>query len=361
MQVGLFLYPSHRPGTPFREGAERDLEMIRWADELGYGEVWIGEHFTVPWEPCPAPDLLIAMALDQTSRIRLGAGSHNLPYYHPSILAHRVAYLDHLSGGRINFGAGASGTPSDLHMFGIDAASGQNRKMMLEALDAIVRLWTEPAPYESSTEYWTLNKPELAFGGRTGFHLAPLQDPHPPISISGLSPKSDSLRLCGERGYMPLSLAFNDDYLAGHWTSISAGAESAGREPDRSLWRVVRDVFVAETDEEAMRLCLEGGIGSFLEDYWLPVIQSVGLLGMYKQDPAISDAEVTPAYVLKHSAMVGSVETVVRKIEEASEASGGFGTLLQLGHDFAKDSAPLRQSMELLVTEVMPRFGAVAS
>ena len=125
MDIGLFMFPGHRPETPIGPGADWDLELIRWADELGYSQVWIGEHFTVPWEPCPAPDLLIARAIDQTAQIRLGAGSHSLPYHHPAMLAHRVAYLDHLSKGRLNFGIGASGTPSDLHLYGIDADAGR--------------------------------------------------------------------------------------------------------------------------------------------------------------------------------------------------------------------------------------------
>ena len=360
MQLGVFMFPGHRPGTLPADGAAWDLELIRWADELGFAEVWIGEHLTVPWEPCPAPDLLIARALSETSTIRLGAGSHNLPYYHPALLAHRVAYLDHLSGGRLNFGIGASGTPSDLHLFGIDGESGENRRMMWESLEAIIRLWTDPEPYEWEGEFWTVNKPGPMFGGRLGFHLEPLQKPHPPISVSGLSPNSESLKACGERGYIPLSIAFNDEYLAGHWASIASGAKAAGRAADREQWGVVRDVFVAETDEEAIQLCLAGGISAFLEDYWLPLMKGVGLLGMYKADPDMADSEVTPEFVLRTSAMVGSVDTVVGKIEAVIEATGGFGRLLQLGHDFSGSPEALRTSMELLANEVLPRVNAAS-
>ena len=58
-------------------------QVIRTADRLGYTEAWIGEHFTAPWEPNPAPDLLIAQALMQTKRIKLAPGAHLLPYHHP--------------------------------------------------------------------------------------------------------------------------------------------------------------------------------------------------------------------------------------------------------------------------------------
>ena len=63
MKLGLFLMPSHPPERDFNAGNDWDLEMLRTADRLGYSEAWIGEHFTSPWEPNPAPDLLIAQAL----------------------------------------------------------------------------------------------------------------------------------------------------------------------------------------------------------------------------------------------------------------------------------------------------------
>ena len=91
MQYGLFTMPSHPPERPLYDGQRWDLQQLRWADELGFSEAWIGEHHTAPWEPHPAPDLLIAQALMETSRIRLAPGGFLLPYHHPAELANRVA------------------------------------------------------------------------------------------------------------------------------------------------------------------------------------------------------------------------------------------------------------------------------
>ena len=104
--------------------------------------------------------------------------------------AHRLAYLDNLSGGRLNLGIGASGTLTDWQLFGIDGLEGEHREMMWESLDAILRLWSDPEPFEYEGKHWTVTKPAELFGGMLGFHLTPLQDPHPPISVSGLSPGS---------------------------------------------------------------------------------------------------------------------------------------------------------------------------
>ena len=135
MQYGLFTMPSHPPECGLFDGHRWDLQTLRWADELGFSEAWIGEHHTAPWEPHPAPDLLIAQALMQTKNIRLGPGGFLLPYHHPAELANRISVLDHISGGRLNFGVAASGLPSDWAMFNVDGMSGQNRDMTREALE----------------------------------------------------------------------------------------------------------------------------------------------------------------------------------------------------------------------------------
>jgi alkanesulfonate monooxygenase SsuD/methylene tetrahydromethanopterin reductase-like flavin-dependent oxidoreductase (luciferase family) len=355
MRIGVCLNPGHRPGRRIRDNAEWDLQVIRWADELGFAEAWIGEHMTVPWEGVTAPDLLIAQALRETERIRLGTSSLNLPYHHPATLAHRLAYLDQIADGRLNLGIGAGGTLTDWQLFGIDGMAGEHREMMWESLEAMLRLWTDPEPFESQGAHWTVNKPAPLFDGKLGFHLTPLQQLHPPISVSGLSPESPSLKGVGERGLAPLSIAFGHDYLAGHWRAFAAGAEAAGREPDRDGWGIVWDVFVAESDEEAVRLCLEG-VGPYLEEFWLPLMVDVGLIGLYKGDPEMADSEVTPEYFLREASIVGSVETVVEKIEAARAATGGFGSLIQLAQDFSAEPAPLRASMELLAQEVLPRL-----
>src|ERR1700749_5100196 len=98
MKLGVFLMPSHPPERAFKAGQEWDLEGLPTADRLGYTEAWIGEHFTAPWEPNPAPDLLIAQALTQTKQLRIGPGGFLLPYHHPAELAARGAMLGHLSG-----------------------------------------------------------------------------------------------------------------------------------------------------------------------------------------------------------------------------------------------------------------------
>ena len=148
MELGYFAMPSHPPERSLRDGHEWDLASLRMLDALGYQEAWIGEHHTAVWEPHPAPDLLIAQAFRETTRLRIGPGGFLLPYHHPAELANRVAMLDHISDGRLNFGVAASGLPSDWAMFGVDGMSGVNREMTREALEIILRLWSDEPHFE---------------------------------------------------------------------------------------------------------------------------------------------------------------------------------------------------------------------
>ena len=87
MEYGLFLMPSHPPERNIYDAHQWDLDCLVLADELGYNEAWIGEHFTSPWEPIPSPDIMIAQALMRTKRIKLAPGAHLLPFHHPTELA----------------------------------------------------------------------------------------------------------------------------------------------------------------------------------------------------------------------------------------------------------------------------------
>lgn len=357
MELGMFAMPSHPPERSLYDGQQWDLQMLRWADELGFVEAWIGEHHTCTWEPNPAPDLLIAQSFLQTKRIRLGTGGFLLPFHHPAELANRVAMLDHLGQGRFNFGIAASGLPSDWRMFNVDGIKGEHRARMQEALDIILRLWRDDEPsFDFKGKFWTVHKPEtMGSGGTLRPHLKPLQQPHPPISLAGLSDKSDTLKICGARGYMPMSLNLNPSYVRGHWDAVEDGAAHVGHAADRRLWRIVREVLVAETDEKAWRLALEGGMGRMWREHLLPLFTDFKFLNYLKHDQAVPDSAVDVPYLAKHNWLVGSPATVTDKLEHMFHELGGFGTLLMLGLDYSEQADAWRTSMGLLAQEVMPR------
>jgi alkanesulfonate monooxygenase SsuD/methylene tetrahydromethanopterin reductase-like flavin-dependent oxidoreductase (luciferase family) len=355
MEFGYFTMPSHPPECGLKAGVDWDLQTLRWGDELGLSEAWIGEHHTAPWEPNPAPDLLIAQALMQTKRIRLGPGGFLLPYHHPAELANRIAMLDHLSEGRLNFGVAASGLPSDWAMFHVDGMSGVNRDMTREALEIILKLWSATEPFDFEGKFWKVSRPDTMFGFLRP-HIRPLQAPHPPIGVAGLSKNSDTLKLAGERGFLPMSLNLNPAYVASHWEAVEIGAARTGRTPNRADWRLVREIFVAETDEEAWRLSVGGMMGRMMREYFLPLLGNFGFLEYLKHAPDVPDSDVTAEYCARHNWIIGSPATVVEKIERIYHELGGFGSLLVFGFDYSDNPAAWHESLGLLTSEVLPRL-----
>ena len=356
MDIGLFLMPSHPPERGLREGNEWDLQVLRWADEYGFKEAWVGEHHTCKWEPNPAPDLLIAQALLQTQNIRLGPGGYILSYHHPVDLVHRISFLDQISGGRVNLGVAAGALPMDQYMFG--TSNEINRAMLRESLDIMIRLFTDPNPFKIKGKYFTAQHPERH--GEHYAHVKPLQQPHPPIAMAGaFSTKSESLALCGERGFRPISLNMATQFAAQHWASVEAGARKSGRTPKRSDWAIVRDVFVADTDELAWQHAVKGGMGRMFREYLIPLMSTIKTdrlaVEYYAAGPNVTIAEITAEYCAENNWLIGSPDTVVRKIEDMYAEIGGFGMLLLHAYDYADNPEPWRRSLELLGKVVLPR------
>jgi hypothetical protein len=164
-------------------------------------------------------------------------------------------------------------------------------------------------------------------------HIRPLQKPHPPIGVAGLSKNSDTLKLAGERGFLPLSLNLNPAYVA---QPLGRGGGSARphrphAEPRRLA--LVREVFVAETDAEAWKLSVGGMMGRMMREYFLPLLGNFGFLEYLKHDPDVPDSDVTPEYCAKHNWLVGSPATVAEKLERIyheSAASAVAGVRLRL-------------------------------
>ena len=262
--------------------------------------------------------------------------------------------LDHISGGRLNFGVAASGLPSDWAMFNVDGEKGANRDMTREALDIILKLWSTNEPFEYVGKFWTVRNPETMYGFLKP-HIKPLQRPFPPIGVAGLSKGSDTLKLAGERGYLPMSLNLNPAYVGSHWEAVEIGAAKTGRTPDRAQWRMVREVFVADTDAEAMRLSVGLHMGRMMREYFLPLLKEFEFLQFLKHDPNVADSDVTAEYCARHNWIVGSPTTVAEKITRIHEEVGGFGHLLVFGFDYVEHSEVWHRSLQLLAHEVLPR------
>ena len=112
-----------------------------------------------------------------------------------------------------------------------------------------------------------------------------------------------------------MSLNLNPAYVGSHWDSVEAGAARTGRKPNRRDWRLVREVFVADTDEEAWRLSAGDMMGRMMGEYFLPLLGHFGFKDYLKHAPDVPDSDVTVDYCAKRNWIVGSPSTVAEKIE----------------------------------------------
>jgi alkanesulfonate monooxygenase SsuD/methylene tetrahydromethanopterin reductase-like flavin-dependent oxidoreductase (luciferase family) len=356
MRYGYFMMPMHLPGSKLGVTLQTDLAQVERLDELGFDEAWVGEHFTAEWENIPAPDIFIAAALQRTSHIQLGTGVSCLPNHNPFQLAHRIAMLDHLAQGRFFWGIGSGGFPGDFEVAGIDPSTGVQRQVAIDTVDAVLALWADPQPGAYQQHGWSFIVPTPDLRIRKHVFLKPYQLPHPPIAVAGVTEKSETLALAGERGWIPMSINFvTPRVLTSHWNSIAAGAARTGRAPERASWRVCRAVHVAETDALARREALDGALGRDYGTYFLPLLGQTRGLGGLKMEASMPDSEITLEYLCDNVWLVGSPETVAQKVRALHAAVGGFGGLLIGATDWT-DASIWDRSMRLFATEVIPRL-----
>jgi alkanesulfonate monooxygenase SsuD/methylene tetrahydromethanopterin reductase-like flavin-dependent oxidoreductase (luciferase family) len=362
VRLGMFTMPFHHPDRDYATILEEDREAVVLADRLGFSEAFVGEHFSSWSERITSPLIFLASVIDRTRQIRFGTGVINLPQLHPATVAAHAAMFDHLCRGRFIMGIGPGGLVSDLEMFDVGQAE-LRPQMVIESIDTVLALWGQDPPYRIDGTFWriALEKsiwPEF----KVGYIPRPYQQPHPPIALSILTPSSNSARTAGERGWIPISgQFFHRRYLRGHWERYAEGSEQVGRRPDPDVWRVSRSILVTGTDTEAEDYLADPGNG--LSFYYRFFHHSFShgrkALFMLKPDLDMPDEAVTTDMIKRCLVIAGNPRRVLDQLVALRDEVGHFGTLLMGGHDW--DQPKLwRRSMELLATEVMPKFAAHA-
>jgi alkanesulfonate monooxygenase SsuD/methylene tetrahydromethanopterin reductase-like flavin-dependent oxidoreductase (luciferase family) len=354
MKFGIFNVPyaaQYLEGTKtLKQVIDWDIQITKWADQYGLDEAFFAEHHTLGGEPSPSPETMIAAASQVTENITLGAAAHLVPYHNPVALADRMMWLDHMTGGRYIAGVAPGGYPSDAKLFGTGT---DNPRMMIEGLDIIEAIHGRTGAFKIEGEWFKVDMPEYS-EDIAGPHLKPLR-PKIPMMMTGMSADSPTLRIAGSRGYIPLSQEVHESALIKHWEIYSEAATAAGHTPDRSEWRICRDIFVADTDEQAMDLVANGAMGHLWEKWNIPTFIGLGIGDLLSggQFPA---EDLTIEWMLENFLIVGSPDTVVQKLEALYETVGGFGTVVSFAHEYNLDPEPYRRNFELIGTEVKPRL-----
>jgi limonene 1,2-monooxygenase len=346
LRFGVFYAPFHPVGQSPTLALEYDLDRVVALDRLGYDEAWFGEHHSGGYEIIGSPEIFIAVAAERTKHIKLGTGVTSLPYHHPWLVADRITLLDHLTRGRVIFGTGPGALPTDAHIMGIDPVD--QRRMMEESLEAILALWTSDEPISRETDWFTIRDGHL--------QLQPYTHPHPEVAVAAMVSPSGP-RLAGQHNVsllsLSMSLAEGFAAIGQAWGVVREQAAKAGQpEPDRRTWRVLGNLHIAETREQAIEDCTYG-LRAF-SDYFGGGAGFVPLANKVEGEPDTETAFVE-RYVNAGGVVIGTPDDAIGYIEGLLEQSGGFGTFLLLGHDWASPERTLN-SYRLFAEKVMPYF-----
>ena len=250
-------------------------EFWKTSDQLGFHAVWDYDHFYGLVDPSGFTyegwTILAAMAT-RIERARIGCMVTGVTYRHPAVLANMAVTVDHISGGRLEFGIGAAWHEPEHKGYGIEFPSNATRVAMLdEALDVIKMLWTQDRANHQG-RFYTLNDAQCI--------PKPLQDPHPPIVVGGSKPKM--LRVIAKHA---------DEWntpttSAEEWTTMNATLDEACAEVGRDPKAIRRSVQLF------LHPAQEGQIDSLLET--LPDYEKAGcehvVLSFY-QPPTRSELE----------------------------------------------------------------------
>jgi alkanesulfonate monooxygenase SsuD/methylene tetrahydromethanopterin reductase-like flavin-dependent oxidoreductase (luciferase family) len=370
------MFFEHQLPRPWADGDEERvlheaLEQCELADRIGIDTVWVVEHhFLEEYSHSSAPEVFLAAVSQRTTNLRLGHGIVQMPpaFNHPVRVAERVATLDLLSRGRVEFGTGESSSEAELGGFGIEPAD--KRAMWREGLQVALRAMTETPFTGHAGDYVTVPPRNVI--------PKPHQKPHPPVWVA--CTRRDTIHLAAQLGIGALAFAFFDPEEAQHWVTdyyetLAAEGVPIGDAVNANVAAVT--TFMCHDDEqEALARGTEGTnfFGYSLAHYYVFGRHRPGVTDVwaeYQRDRA--EAGFDPSAV---AAAAGDTDRLAAKAvkEAVGGLRGAVGTpeqvrdYLRRYEEYGVDQVILAtqagnnrhehvmESLELFGREVLPEF-----
>ncbi|MSQ27094.1 MAG: LLM class flavin-dependent oxidoreductase [Dehalococcoidia bacterium] len=338
-------------------------EHIRLAQEVeqaGWHSYFVIEHQNSPVGRITAPSVYLTAVARATSVLRIGAMMWQLPFYHPIRLAQEIAMLDHLSRGRVEFGTGIGVHEHEFIRWGMDFY--QRAAIAGEVMEIVKRAWTAS---------------EVTFEGKYfKFDEAlpqpkPFQQPHPPIWAAVHS--EAAIEFAARNNYHVAQNLDTDEAVARKFDLYRKTWRECGHPGPMPRVFLMRQVHVAETDEkaheEARRFIAsrEGGAvpvgGGPIERTrigWGTNARGMGRDGERPHDKERGEAIFRAVQNYEFNiesglALVGSPETVIRRLEEGQKRIGY--NIFCCNHEIGQMPPDLvSNSIRLFGKEVVPAF-----
>ncbi|MBV8691594.1 MAG: LLM class flavin-dependent oxidoreductase [Actinobacteria bacterium] len=373
MKFGIFY--EHQLPRPWGPEGEHQLlkdalEQVELADKLGIDYVWeVEHHFLEEYSHSSAPEVFLAAASQRTSRIRLGHGIVQLPqqFNHTARVAERVATLDLVSDGRVEFGTGESSSETELGGFLIDRETKRNQ--WEEGLDAVTRMFAEE-PFAGYDGTWFKMPPRNIIP-------KPLQRPHPPIWVA--CSRRETIHMAATKGIGALSFSFVEPHEAKGWVddyyaTLQSDQCVAGAFTVNPQVACVLPMMCHPDEETAIERGLDGGhfFGYSLAHYYVFGQHRPGQTNVWEdfqqnraewgfdRNIAAQTGQVLGAQLMEEGglgSLRGAIGTPdqVRELIKKYEAAGVDQLIFvsQAGRNKHED---ICESLELFAKEVMPEF-----
>src|SRR5262245_15306203 len=351
MKFGIFY--EHQLPRPWLEGAElrlfqEALHQVELADRLGIDFAWeVEHHFLEEYSHSSAPEVFLAACSQRTKRMRLGHGIVLMPpsYNHPARVAERIATLDLVSGGRVEWGTGQGASAAEMGGFGIDPE--QRHAMWLEATaEAANMLVMDPYPgYQG--KYFSMPCRNLV--------PKSVQKPHPPIWLA--CSRRETIHQAARHGIGALTFAFIDQNEAARWVAEyydiikSEACVPLGHTVNANVAMVAG--FSCHADaEEARRRGLDGFrfFGYALGHHYIFGQHTPGRTSIWaKYEQARDLLPVSPG-----AGGIGTPEQITENMRRFEEAGVDQVVFLQQGGN--NEHAHICEALELFAEVVMPAF-----
>jgi alkanesulfonate monooxygenase SsuD/methylene tetrahydromethanopterin reductase-like flavin-dependent oxidoreductase (luciferase family) len=356
MKFGIF-YELQLP-RPWQPGGELQLyqnalDQVELADRLGYDYAWeVEHHFLEEYSHSPAPEVFLGAASQRTRQIRLCHGIMQLTTTHPARCAERIAALDLVSNGRVEFGTGESASITELEPFGVPFE--EKRAIWEEAIQAIIPMFTQDA-VEHHGKYFQMPLRNVV--------PKPVQKPHPPLWVACSA--LDTIEMAGRRGVGALAFQFLSADAAHAWVHAYYNAFTKRQKKlcdyvANPNLAITSYFMCAETDEEARRRA--DGIPFFqfaLRFYGQqanrrrPDPGTVNLWDEYEKWKHENPENHARAL---RGGLIGSPETLRQKLRRFETSH--IDSVILLNQAGKNTHEHICESLELFAREVMPEFHA---
>jgi len=318
------------------------MAQIELGDVVGFDTVWLGElHFSRAFSILADPLMVLAAAAQRTTRIRLGTAVTLLPLHNPVKIAEQAAITDILSDGRLEFGVGRGTAPA--HYAGYDIPQEESRDRFDEALDFIVKAWTEK---QFSFEGKFFRAHELTVVPK------PVQSPHPPVRIAANSPDTFPIAARRRLPIFATPLINPPDKLK-EGLAVYRDALSADAHGDAAL---AFPVHVAASRAQARQDC-EAGLLNFLREAALRLrpLGGTDIKSFEAWRQVLARMErVKYEDFDREMAVFGDPDHCVRRILDLKKEYGMDEFICYFNQGGLMDHALVRESMTLFARDVMP-------